>query len=86
MLARAANDGRRGSHWVWHPVIVPGAPHQQIVCWPSAGFSVWYQASDSWVGLVAFGVPIVVMTAALHAGVRIRYLPEVSGRCHAVSW
>ena len=53
--------------------IVRGILHD----WPPAGFAVWYQASDSWVGLVAFGVPIVVMTAALHAGVRIRYLPEV---------
>jgi hypothetical protein len=51
------------------------------VSWPLAGFSVWYQVSDSWVGLVAFGVPIAVMTAALHAGVRIRYLPEVSECC-----
>lgn len=47
-----------------------------------AGFSWYYQASNGWVGLVAFGVPIAVMTAALHLGAPILYLPEVSAGPH----
>ena len=50
------------------------------------GFAAVYQNTDDWVGLVVFGAPLVLLTAALHLGAAIHYVPEVLSFPFSFSW